>query len=154
MADFGIAKFKDRTFMSTRNVQAGTPAYMAPEMVCVCGGWGAYICVGGWVEREHAQRANRPSVFALCDTRMCTPFAHGGYIPALLCGAARAGALAHARPPPAALPPSSSRAVFRRQGGREVRRLQLLGAVLGGAHRGGALAARAGEGGGGEEGGG
>lgn len=31
VCDFGIAKFKDRTFLSTRNTQAGTPAYMAPE---------------------------------------------------------------------------------------------------------------------------
>jgi hypothetical protein len=28
----GIAKFKDRTFVSTAGGQAGTPAYMAPEM--------------------------------------------------------------------------------------------------------------------------
>lgn len=28
----GIAKFKDRTFVSTANGQAGTPAYMAPEL--------------------------------------------------------------------------------------------------------------------------
>jgi hypothetical protein len=28
----GIAKFKDRTFVSTVGAQAGTPAYMAPEM--------------------------------------------------------------------------------------------------------------------------
>jgi hypothetical protein len=28
----GIAKFKDRTFVSTAGAQAGTPAYMAPEM--------------------------------------------------------------------------------------------------------------------------
>lgn len=32
MCDFGIAKFKDRTFVSTVNGQAGTPAYMAPEL--------------------------------------------------------------------------------------------------------------------------
>ena len=32
VADFGIAKFKDRTFVSTQNGQAGTPAYMAPEL--------------------------------------------------------------------------------------------------------------------------
>ncbi|KFM29252.1 Serine/threonine-protein kinase CTR1 [Auxenochlorella protothecoides] len=32
VCDFGIAKFKDRTFVSTANGQAGTPAYMAPEM--------------------------------------------------------------------------------------------------------------------------
>ncbi|KDD74299.1 protein tyrosine kinase, partial [Helicosporidium sp. ATCC 50920] len=32
VCDFGIAKFKDRTFLSTANGQAGTPAYMAPEM--------------------------------------------------------------------------------------------------------------------------
>ncbi|KAG2501064.1 hypothetical protein HYH03_000883 [Edaphochlamys debaryana] len=31
VADFGIAKIKDRTLMSTRNAHAGTPAYMAPE---------------------------------------------------------------------------------------------------------------------------
>mgnify|MGYP001047809530 CR=1 FL=1 len=31
VCDFGIAKFKDRTFISTVNGQ-GTPAYMAPEM--------------------------------------------------------------------------------------------------------------------------
>lgn len=28
VCDFGIAKIKDTTFMSTRNAQAGTPAYM------------------------------------------------------------------------------------------------------------------------------
>ena len=32
VCDFGIAKFKDRTFVSTVNGQAGTPAYMAPEL--------------------------------------------------------------------------------------------------------------------------
>lgn len=32
VCDFGIAKFKDRTFLSTINGQAGTPAYMAPEL--------------------------------------------------------------------------------------------------------------------------
>ncbi|KAL4447334.1 hypothetical protein ABPG77_007367 [Micractinium sp. CCAP 211/92] len=32
VCDFGIAKFKDRTFVSTANGQAGTPAYMAPEL--------------------------------------------------------------------------------------------------------------------------
>jgi len=32
VCDFGIAKFKDHTFLTTRNVQAGTPSYMAPEM--------------------------------------------------------------------------------------------------------------------------
>lgn len=32
ICDFGIAKFKDHTFLTTRNVQAGTPSYMAPEM--------------------------------------------------------------------------------------------------------------------------
>lgn len=32
VCDFGIAKFKDRTFVSTINGQAGTPAYMAPEL--------------------------------------------------------------------------------------------------------------------------
>ena len=32
MCDFGIAKFKERTFLETKNVQAGTPAYMAPEL--------------------------------------------------------------------------------------------------------------------------
>ncbi|KAK9867625.1 hypothetical protein WJX84_001877 [Apatococcus fuscideae] len=32
VCDFGIAKFKERTFISTKNAQAGTPAYMAPEM--------------------------------------------------------------------------------------------------------------------------
>lgn len=32
VCDFGIAKFKDRTFLSTANGQAGTPAYMAPEL--------------------------------------------------------------------------------------------------------------------------
>ncbi|KAK9908804.1 hypothetical protein WJX75_003138 [Coccomyxa subellipsoidea] len=32
VCDFGIAKFKDRTFVSTKNANAGTPAYMAPEM--------------------------------------------------------------------------------------------------------------------------
>lgn len=32
VCDFGIAKFKDRTFVSTMNGQAGTPAYMAPEL--------------------------------------------------------------------------------------------------------------------------
>ncbi|KAI3428099.1 hypothetical protein D9Q98_006482 [Chlorella vulgaris] len=32
VCDFGIAKFKDRTFVSTVGAQAGTPAYMAPEM--------------------------------------------------------------------------------------------------------------------------
>ena len=32
VCDFGIAKYKDRTFVSTANGQAGTPAYMAPEM--------------------------------------------------------------------------------------------------------------------------
>jgi serine/threonine protein kinase len=28
VCDFGIAKIKDRTLLSTRNTQAGTPAYM------------------------------------------------------------------------------------------------------------------------------
>jgi serine/threonine protein kinase len=28
VCDFGISKFKERTFLSTRNMQAGTPAYM------------------------------------------------------------------------------------------------------------------------------
>lgn len=32
VCDFGIAKFKDRTFVSTANGQAGTPAFMAPEL--------------------------------------------------------------------------------------------------------------------------
>lgn len=32
VCDFGIAKYKDRTFLSTKNVHAGTPAYMAPEL--------------------------------------------------------------------------------------------------------------------------
>lgn len=32
VCDFGIAKFKERTFLSTVNGQAGTPAYMAPEL--------------------------------------------------------------------------------------------------------------------------
>ncbi|CAL5219257.1 g1053 [Coccomyxa viridis] len=32
VCDFGIAKFKDRTFVSTKHASAGTPAYMAPEM--------------------------------------------------------------------------------------------------------------------------
>lgn len=32
VCDFGIAKFKDRTFVSTLNGQAGTPCYMAPEL--------------------------------------------------------------------------------------------------------------------------
>jgi serine/threonine protein kinase len=32
VCDFGIAKFKDRTFVSTVNGQAGTPSYMAPEL--------------------------------------------------------------------------------------------------------------------------
>ncbi len=32
VCDFGIARFKDRTFISTANGQAGTPAYMAPEI--------------------------------------------------------------------------------------------------------------------------
>ena len=32
VCDFGIAKFKERTFLTTKNVQAGTPAYMAPEL--------------------------------------------------------------------------------------------------------------------------
>mmetsp|Transcript_7416 Transcript_7416/g.21083 ORF Transcript_7416/g.21083 Transcript_7416/m.21083 type:complete len:802 (-) Transcript_7416:135-2540(-) len=32
VCDFGIASFKDRTFLTTRNVQAGTPSYMAPEL--------------------------------------------------------------------------------------------------------------------------
>ena len=32
VCDFGIAKFKDRTFVSTANGQAGTPSYMAPEL--------------------------------------------------------------------------------------------------------------------------
>ncbi|MEW5310639.1 MAG: hypothetical protein WDW38_002418 [Sanguina aurantia] len=31
VCDFGVAKFKDGTFLSTKNVHAGTPAYMAPE---------------------------------------------------------------------------------------------------------------------------
>ncbi|KXZ44336.1 hypothetical protein GPECTOR_69g429 [Gonium pectorale] len=31
VCDFGIAKIKDRTLLSTRNTHAGTPAYMAPE---------------------------------------------------------------------------------------------------------------------------
>eukprot|EP00198_Chlamydomonas_reinhardtii_P012635 XP_001701972.1 mitogen activated protein kinase kinase kinase 8 [Chlamydomonas reinhardtii] len=31
VCDFGIAKIKDRTLLSTRNAHAGTPAYMAPE---------------------------------------------------------------------------------------------------------------------------
>ena len=32
VCDFGIASFKDRTFLATRTSQAGTPSYMAPEM--------------------------------------------------------------------------------------------------------------------------
>ncbi|PSC72410.1 Serine threonine-kinase CTR1 [Micractinium conductrix] len=32
VCDFGISKYKDKTFVSTANGQAGTPAYMAPEM--------------------------------------------------------------------------------------------------------------------------
>ena len=32
VCDFGIAKFKEKTFLTTKNVQAGTPAYMAPEL--------------------------------------------------------------------------------------------------------------------------
>ncbi|KAK9820285.1 hypothetical protein WJX72_008607 [[Myrmecia] bisecta] len=32
VCDFGIARFKNRTFISTKNNTAGTPAYMAPEM--------------------------------------------------------------------------------------------------------------------------
>lgn len=32
VCDFGIAKFKEKTFLSTLHIQAGTPAYMAPEM--------------------------------------------------------------------------------------------------------------------------
>lgn len=32
VCDFGIAKFKESTFMTTQNATAGTPAYMAPEM--------------------------------------------------------------------------------------------------------------------------
>ena len=32
VCDFGIAKYKDRTFVSTVNGQAGTPTYMAPEL--------------------------------------------------------------------------------------------------------------------------
>ena len=32
VCDFGIAKFKERTFVSTANGHAGTPAYMAPEL--------------------------------------------------------------------------------------------------------------------------
>ena len=32
VCDFGIAKFKERTFLTTLKAQAGTPAYMAPEM--------------------------------------------------------------------------------------------------------------------------
>ena len=32
VCDFGIARFKDRTFVSTVNGQAGTPSYMAPEL--------------------------------------------------------------------------------------------------------------------------
>lgn len=32
VCDFGIARFKDRTFISTANGHAGTPAYMAPEL--------------------------------------------------------------------------------------------------------------------------
>lgn len=31
VCDFGISRFKDRTFLSTKNVNAGTPAYMSPE---------------------------------------------------------------------------------------------------------------------------
>ncbi|KAG1669679.1 hypothetical protein FOA52_002063 [Chlamydomonas sp. UWO 241] len=31
VADFGLAKMKDQTCMSTRNVNVGTPAFMAPE---------------------------------------------------------------------------------------------------------------------------
>ncbi|EFJ49488.1 hypothetical protein VOLCADRAFT_47122, partial [Volvox carteri f. nagariensis] len=31
VCDFGLAKIMHRTMMSTRNVHAGTPAYMAPE---------------------------------------------------------------------------------------------------------------------------
>lgn len=32
VCDFGIAKFKDKTLLTTVNSQAGTPAYMAPEL--------------------------------------------------------------------------------------------------------------------------
>merc|ERR1719245_815911 len=32
VCDFGIAKFKNKTFLTTVNSQAGTPAYMAPEL--------------------------------------------------------------------------------------------------------------------------
>eukprot|EP00884_Botryococcus_braunii_P000534 jgi/Botrbrau1/10481/Bobra.0133s0085.1 len=32
VCDFGIAKFKNKTFISTVNSQAGTPNYMAPEL--------------------------------------------------------------------------------------------------------------------------
>ena len=60
MADFGIAKFKDRTFMSTRNVQAGTPAYMAPEMVCVWGVGCLYLCRG--VGGKGARATCKPAI--------------------------------------------------------------------------------------------
>ena len=32
VCDFGIAKLKSNTYLSTKHVQAGTPAYMAPEL--------------------------------------------------------------------------------------------------------------------------
>jgi len=32
VCDFGIAKFKDKTFLTTVNSHAGTPSYMAPEL--------------------------------------------------------------------------------------------------------------------------
>jgi serine/threonine protein kinase len=32
VCDFGIAKLKSNTYLTTKHVQAGTPAYMAPEL--------------------------------------------------------------------------------------------------------------------------
>lgn len=43
VCDFGIAKFKNNTLVSSAGGQAGTPAYMAPESEC----WGEVAALGG-----------------------------------------------------------------------------------------------------------
>lgn len=43
VCDFGIAKIKDRTLLSTRNAHAGTPAYMGELDECV-DAWAGAMC--------------------------------------------------------------------------------------------------------------